>query len=141
MGNSKSKTNEENKQSGQDNQSDNYNQTSDKSTKLDLNLHGYPPINFRKIQKSDFRIGAHVDIRMKDFEAGMTFGKNNIHEIQFSENNNHLKLLKSLENEESTNNNSNEKDKIINTLMSKLAIKDTRQSVDETNEKPSDTPQ
>ena len=55
----------------------------------------------------------------------MMFGKNNIHEIQFSENNNHLKLLKSLENEESTNNNSKEKDKIINTLMSKLTRKDT----------------
>ena len=119
MRNSKSKTNKANKQS------DNYSKISDKGTKLDLNLHGYPPINFRKIQKSDFRIGAHVDIRMKDFEAGMTFGKNNIHEIQFSENNNHLKLLKSLENEESTNNNSKEKDKIINTLMSKITRKDT----------------
>ena len=69
---------------------------------------------------------------MKDFEAGMTFGKNNIHEIQFSENNNHLKLLKSLENEESTNSNSKEKDKIINTLMSKLTINETKQSVGET---------
>ena len=132
----------------QDNQSDNYNNTSDKGTKLDLNLHGYPPINFRKIKKSGFRIGAHVDIGMKDFEAGMTFGKNNINEIQFSENNNHLKLLKSLENEESTKNTSKEKDKIINTLMDKLAIKDTSQSmsaplvlkssVDETCEKPSE---
>ena len=92
---------------------------------MDLNLHGYPPINFRKVQKSGFRIGAHVDLGMKDFEAGMTFGKNNINEIQFSENNNHLKLLKSLENEESTNNNSKEKDKIINTLMNKLTSKDT----------------
>ena len=63
---------------------------------------------------------------MKDFEAGMMFGKNNIHEIQFTENNNHLKLLKSLENEEPTNSNSKEKDKIINTLMSKLTIKDTK---------------
>ena len=71
---------------------------------------------------------------MKDFEAGMTFGKNNIHEIQFSENNNHLKLLKSLKNEESTNSNSKEKDKIINPLMSKLTINDTI-------EKPSDTQQ
>ena len=59
------------------------------------------------------------------------FGKNNIHEIQFSENNNHLKLLKSLENEDreanrrSTSNNSKEKDKIINTLMSKLTREDT----------------
>ena len=138
MGNSKSKTNK----------------TSDKDTELDLNPHGYPPINFRKIQKSGFRIGAHVDIGMKDFEAGMTFGKNNIHEIKFSENNNHLKLLKSLENEESTNSErseqvhiSKEKDKIINTLMSKLPIKDTTQSagaplvlrpsVDETCVKPS----
>ena len=74
----------------------------------------------------------HVDIGMKDFEGSMTFGKNKIHEIQFSENNNHLKLLKSLENEESTNSErseqvriSKEKDKIINTLMNKLAIKDT----------------
>ena len=75
MGNSKSKTNKT------DNQSDNYNKTSDKGTKLDLNFHGYPPINFRKIQKSGLRIGAHVDIGMKDFEAGMTFEKNNIHEI------------------------------------------------------------
>ena len=119
MGNSKSQTNKA------DNQNDNYNKTSDKDTKLDLNLHGYPLTNFIKIQKSGFRIGAHVDIGMKDFEAGMTFGKNNIHEIQFSENNNHLKLLKSLKNEESTNINSKEKDKIINTLMSKLHIKDT----------------
>ena len=72
MGNSKSKNNK----------------TSDKDTKQPLaakvdyqesclNLHGYPPINFRKIKKSGFRIGAHVDI-------GMTFGKNNINEIQFS---------------------------------------------------------
>ena len=95
-----------------------------KTAKVDLNLHGYPPINFRKIKKSGFRIGAHVDIGMKDFEAGMTFGQNNIHEIQFSENN-HLKLLKSLENEESTKNTPKEKDKIINTLMDKLAIKYT----------------
>ena len=121
MGNSKSKTNKDNSNKGSNN-----------DTKLDLNLHGYPPINFRKIQKSGFRIGAHVDIGMKDFEAGMTFGKNNIHEIQFSENNNHLKLLKSLENEESTNSNSKEKDKIINTLMSKLTINETKQSVGET---------
>ena len=157
MGNSKSKINKANKRSNevlstasdrplvstqhQDKQINNYSKSSDKGTKLDLNLHGYPPINFRKIQKSGFRIGAHVDIGMKDFEAGMTFGKNNIHEIQFSENNNHLKLLKSLENEESTNSNSKEKDKIINTLMSKLAIKDTKQSADETHENPSNTPQ
>ena len=141
MGNSKSKTNNANKQY------DNYNKTSDKGTKLDLNLHGYPPINFRKIQKSGFRIGAHVDIGMKDFEAGMTFEKNNIHEIQFSENNNQLKLLKSLKNEESTNSKLKEKDKIINTFMDKLTIKNTQQnagaplvlrpSVDET----PDTPQ
>ena len=133
---------------------DNSNKDSNNGTKLDLNLHGYPLINFRKVQKSGFRIGAHVDLGMKDFEAGMTFGKNNINEIQFSENNNHLKLLKSLENEESTNSErseqvriSKEKDKIINTLMSKLAIKDTTQSagaplvlrpsVDETRVKPS----
>ena len=131
-----SKTNNKNRRA--DMHSGNSNKDSRKETKpdtkLDLNLHGYPPINFRKIQKSGFRIGAHVDIGVKDFEAGMTFGKNNIHEIQFSENNNHLKLLKSLENEESTNSSSKEKDKIINTLMSKLTIKDTI-------EKPSDTPQ
>ena len=102
-----------------------------------MNLHGFPPINFRKIKKSGFRIGAHVDIGVKDFEAGMTFGKNDIHEVQFSENNEHLKLLKSLENEESTNNISKEKDKIINTLMSKITRKDTMQSVDETRGNPS----
>ena len=140
MGNSKKK-----KQSDKDKQSGTL---EDKSKKLDLNLHGYPPINFRKIKKSGFRIGAHVDIGVKDFEAGMTFGKNTVHEIKFSENNNHLKLLKSLENEESTKNTSKEKDKIINTLMDKLAIKDTSQSmsaplvlkssVDETCEKPSE---
>ena len=62
-------------------------------------IHGYPPINFRKIRKSGFRIGAHVDIGVKDFEAGMTFGRNNTHEIKFSENNAHLQLLKSLENQ------------------------------------------
>ena len=61
-------------------------------------IHGYPPINFRKIRKSGFRIGAHVDIGVKDFEAGMTFGRNNTHEIKFSENNAHLKLLKSYRN-------------------------------------------
>ena len=64
-------------------------------------------------------------------------------------------MLKSLENEESTNSSSKEKDKIINTLMSEL-IKDTkskarsqstgaplvsRPSVDETRQKPSNTPQ
>ena len=97
---------------------------------MDLNLHGYPPINFRKVKKSGFRIGARVDLGMKDFEAGMTFGKNN-NEIQFSENNNHLKLLKSLENQESANNNSKEKDKIISTLISELSIKDSKQKVDE----------
>ena len=128
MRNSKSK-----KRTNQDKQSE----TLDRGTKLDLNLHECPPINFRKIQKSGFRIGAHVDIGMKDFEAGMTFGKNNIHEIKFSENNNHLKLLKSLENEESTNNISKEKDKIINTLMSKITRKDTPQSGGETHVKPS----
>ena len=90
------------------------------------NLSQYPPINFRKAHKCGFRIGAHVDIGIKDFETGMTFGKNNIREIQFSENNNHLKLLKSLENESESN--SKEKDKIINTLMSKLPGKDTTQT-------------
>ena len=120
MGNCISSKN--NKNSRADPRSGNSNKDLDKYTKLDLNLHGYPPINFRKIQKSGFRIGAHVDIGVKDFEAGMTFGKNNIHEIQFSENNNHLKLLKSLENESESN--SKEKDKIINTLMSKIIRKD-----------------
>ena len=85
------------------------------TTNLDLNLHGYPPINFRKIRKSGFRIGAHVDIRFKDFEAGATFGKNYIQEVNFSENNNHLKLLKSLENEDRSSN--IEKDKIIASLI------------------------
>ena len=95
-----------------------------------LNLHGYTPINFRKVQKSGFRIGAYVDLGMKDFEARMTFGKNNINEIQFSENNNNLKLLKSLENEDreadrrSANNRSKEKDKIISTLVGELNKKD-----------------
>ena len=92
------------------------------SSNLDINFHGYPPINFRKVKKSGFRIGAHVDIGFKDFEAGATFGRNSIQEINFSENNNHLKLLKSFENE--SENNSNEKDKIINTLMSKIIKKD-----------------
>ena len=74
----------------------------------------YPPINFRKIQKSGFRIGAHVDIGVKDFEAGVTFGRNCIQEANFSENNNHLKLLKSLQNEDK---NDTEKDKIIASLI------------------------
>ena len=78
----------------------------ERNKKSNLYFHSYPPINFRKIRKSGFRIGAHVDVGIKDFEAGMTFGKNNVHEIQFSENNNHLKLLKSLENEKQTQNNS-----------------------------------
>ena len=92
------------------------------NSNLDINLHGYPPINFRKVKKSGFRIGAHVDIGFKDFEAGATFGRNSVQEINFSENNNHLKLLKSFENESESN--SNEKDKIINTLMSKIIKKD-----------------
>ena len=83
-------------------------------TNLDINLHGYPPINFRKVKKSGFRIGAHVDIGFKDFEAGATFGRNSVQEINFSENNNHLKLLKSFENE---NKNDTEKDKIIASLI------------------------
>ena len=101
------------------------------NSNLDINLHGcakgaetfgrYPPINFRKVKKSGFRIGAYVDIGFKDFEAGATFGRNSVQEINFSENN-HLKLLKSFENE--SENNSNEKDKIINTLMSKIIKKD-----------------
>ena len=74
----------------------------------------YPPINFRKVKKSGFRIGAHVDIGFKDFEAGATFGRNSIQEINFSENNNHLKLLKSFENE---GKNDTEKDKIIASLI------------------------
>ena len=87
----------------------------EKEKKLDLNLHGNPPINFRKTRKSGFRIGAHVDIGVKDFEAGVTFGKNYIKEVNFSENNNHLKLLKSLENEDRSSN--TEKDKIIASLI------------------------
>ena len=85
------------------------------NSNIDINLHGYPPINFRKIKKSGFRIGAHVDIGFKDFEAGATFGKNYIQEVNFSENNNHLKLLKSLENEDKSL--SIEKDKIIASLI------------------------
>ena len=81
---------------------------------LDVNLHGYPPINFRKIKKSGFRIGAHVDIGFKDFEAGATFGRNFIQEVNFSENNNHLKLLKSFENEDR---NSNIEKEIIASLI------------------------
>ena len=80
----------------------------------DINLHGYPPINFRKVKKSGFRIGAHVDIGFKDFEAGANFGSNSVEEVNFSENNNHLKLLKSLENE---NKNESEKDKLIASLI------------------------
>ena len=45
----------------------------------------------------------------------MTFGKNFIQEVNFSENNNHLKLLKSLENEDRSSN--IEKDKIIASLI------------------------
>ena len=85
-----------------------------KKSNLGINLHGYPPINFRKVKKSGFRIGAHVDIGFKDFEAGATFGRNSIQEINFSENNNHLKLLKSFENE---GKNDTEKDKIIASLI------------------------
>ena len=91
---------------------------SEKEKKLDppvLDLHGYPPINFRKTRKSGFRIGAHVDIGVKDFEAGVTFGRNCIQEANFSENNNHLKLLKSLQNEDRSS--SIEKDKIIASLI------------------------
>ena len=80
-----------------------------------MDLYGNPPINFRKIQKSGFRIGAHVDIGVKDFEAGVTFGRNCIQEANFSENNNHLKLLKSLQNEDRSS--SIEKDKIIASLI------------------------
>ena len=87
----------------------------EKEKKLDLNLHGNPPINFRKTRKSGFRIGAHVDIGVKDFEAGVTFGRNCIQEANFSENNNHLKLLKSLQNEDRSS--SIEKDKIIASLI------------------------
>ena len=85
------------------------------NSNLDINLHGYPPINFRKTRKSGFRIGAHVDIGVKDFEAGVTFGRNCIQEANFSENNNHLKLLKSLQNEDRSS--SIEKDKIIASLI------------------------
>ena len=85
------------------------------NSNLDINLHGYPPINFRKIRKSGFRIGAHVDIGFKDFEAGATFGRNFVQEVNFSENNNHLKLLKSFENEDKSL--STEKDRIIASLI------------------------
>ena len=83
----------------------------------DINLHGlrsgrYPPINYRKVKKSGLRIGAHVDIGFKDFEAGATFGRNSIEEINFSENNNHLKLLKSFEGENDIG-----KDQIIASLI------------------------
>ena len=101
--------------SSKTNNKNNSNKDSGKDTKLDLNLHGYPPINFRKIKKSGFRIGAHVDIGFKDLEAGANFGKNYIQEINFSENNNHLKLLKSLENEDRSSN--TEKDEIIASLI------------------------
>ena len=53
---------------------------------------------------------------MKDFEAGMTFGKNHISEMHFSEYNQHLKLLKQMEDEKTQDN----KDKIINTLVKKM---------------------
>ena len=91
---------------------------SEKEKKLDpsvLDLYGNTPINFRKTRKSGFRIGAHVDIGVKDFEAGVTFGRNCIQEANFSENNNHLKLLKSLQNEDRSS--SIEKDKIIASLI------------------------
>ena len=74
-----------------------------------------PKIN-RKTKKSGFRIGAHVDIGMKDFEAGMTFGKNHVTEMHYSENNQHLKLIKSMEKEDDDE---KQKDKIINTLLVK----------------------
>ena len=78
------------------------------------NINGYPPINYRKVKKSGFRIGAHVDIGFKDFEAGANFGSNSVEEVNYSENNNHLKLIKSLENE---NKNESEKDKLITSLI------------------------
>ena len=125
MGNCISKSNTEKRK----------NQLNQSTTNLDLQ--GYPPINFRKIRKSGFRIGAHVDIGIKDFEAGMTFGRNNTHEIKFSENNNHLKLLKSLENEDRRlTNNSKEKDKIIASFVNELAKKETPQNENETYVKP-----
>ena len=87
------------------------------------NLAKYPPINYRKIKKSGFRIAVHIDIGMKDFETGMTFGKNSVSEIHFSENNQHLKLLKSFEEESQQDN----KDKLINTLVKKLDKNDEKE--------------
>ena len=109
MGNCASKTKRENTS---------HIKKSEKEKKLDLpvlDLYDNPPINFRKIQKTGFRIGAHVDIGVKDFKAGVTFRKNCMQEANFSENNNHLKLLKSLQNEDRSS--SIEKDKIIASLI------------------------
>ena len=75
----------------------------------------YPPINYKKIKKSGFRIGAHIGIGMKDFEAGMTFGKNDVSEMYYSENNQHLKLFESMRKEE----NEKTKDEIITSLLKK----------------------
>ena len=80
--------------------------TNSKQKSKEENLTKYPPINFKKIKKSGFRIGAHIDIGMKDFEAGK------IAEMYYSENNQHLKLIKSTDDEK-------QKDKIINTLLDK----------------------
>ena len=110
MGNCISKTKSENNniENNQDRQS------GSSLGRSDISLNGYPPINFRKVKKRGFRIGAHVDIGFKDFEAGANFGSNSVEEVNFSENNSHLKLLKSLENE---NKNDTEKDKIIASLI------------------------
>ena len=70
----------------------------------------YPPINYKKIKKSEFRIGADIDFGMKDFETGMTFGKNHVSEMYYSENNQHLKLITCKEE-------SDTKDKIISSLL------------------------
>ena len=73
----------------------------------------YPPINFKKIKKSGLRIGAHIDIGMKDFETGMTFGKNYVSEMYYSEDNQHLKLFENMKKEEQEK----QKDEIISTLL------------------------
>ena len=56
-----------------------------------LTINSYPPINYKKIKKSGFRIGAHID-----FETGMTFGKNHVSEMFYSENNQHFKLFEKM---------------------------------------------
>ena len=80
----------------------------------------FPPVNFKKIKKSGFRIGVHLDIGMKDMEAGMTFGKNHVSEMHYSENNQHLKLFQTMKKEEEEK----QKDNIINSLVKKIEEKE-----------------